>query len=80
MKNSETKLSLPRRIWDLYYDGFRNMTVGKSLWILILVKLFIFFVVIKWIFFPNILQKNYSTDEERADAVRKELTKDIGDR
>lgn len=62
------------KVWDLYYDGFRNMTVGKSLWILIIIKLFIFFVIIKWLFFPNILKENYDTDEERAEAVRIELT------
>lgn len=63
-----------QRIWDLYYDGFRNMTVGKSLWVLIIVKLFIFFVIIKWLFFPNILKENYDNDSDRADAVRHELT------
>lgn len=68
------RLPLYRRVWDLYYDGFRNMTVGKSLWLLIIIKLFIFFVIIKWLFFPNILKENYDTDEERAEAVRTELT------
>lgn len=67
------KLPVYKRIWDLYYDGFRSMTVGKSLWILILVKLFIFFVIIKWLFFPNLLKENYSNDNERAEAVRTEL-------
>lgn len=67
------KLPIYKRIWDLYYDGFRSMTVGKSLWILILVKLFIFFVIIKWLFFPNLLKENYSNDNERAEAVRTEL-------
>lgn len=60
-------------VWHLYYDGFRSMTVGKSLWILIIVKLFIFFVIIKWLFFPNLLKENYDNDEERAEAVRTEL-------
>ena len=69
------KMSFWRRAWDLYYDGFRNMTLGKTLWLIILLKLFIFFVVIKWLFFPNILKRDYSTDAERADAVRKELIK-----
>ncbi|MBQ2339686.1 MAG: DUF4492 domain-containing protein, partial [Bacteroidaceae bacterium] len=23
------------RVWDLYYDGFRNMTIGKTLWAVI---------------------------------------------
>ena len=64
-----------KRIWDLYYDGFRSMTVGKTLWIIILVKLFIFFVVMKMLFFPNLLKKNFNTDEERADHVRNELIK-----
>ena len=64
-----------KRIWDLYYDGFRSMTVGKTLWIIIFVKLFIFFVVMKMLFFPNLLKKNFNTDEERADHVRNELIK-----
>ena len=62
-----------RRVWDLYYEGFRNMTVGKTLWVIILVKLFIFFVIMKFLFFPNLLKRDYSTDEERADHVRSEL-------
>ncbi|MCH5228878.1 MAG: DUF4492 domain-containing protein [Muribaculaceae bacterium] len=64
-----------RRVWDLYYDGFKSMTVGKTLWLIILVKLFIFFVIMKFLFFPNLLKRDYSTDEERADHVRNELIK-----
>ena len=65
--------SFSKRVWDLYYDGFRNMTVGKTLWAIILVKLFIFFVIMKMLFFPNILKRDYNNDEERADHVRNEL-------
>ena len=67
------KIPFYKRVWDLYYDGFRNMTVGKSLWILIIVKLFIMFVILKWLFFPTLLKENYDNDEERAAAVRTEL-------
>ena len=62
-----------RRVWDLYYEGFRSMTIGKTLWLIILVKLFIFFVIMKWLFFPNLLKRDFNTDEERADHVRTEL-------
>ncbi|MCH5225895.1 MAG: DUF4492 domain-containing protein [Muribaculaceae bacterium] len=65
--------SLPRRIWDLYYEGFRSMSVGKTLWMIILLKVFIFFVVMKLLFFPNVLKRDFSTDEERASHVRNEL-------
>ncbi|MDE6226088.1 MAG: DUF4492 domain-containing protein [Muribaculaceae bacterium] len=61
------------KIWHLYYDGFRQMTVGKTLWAIILLKLFVFFVVMKLLFFPNILKRDYSSDEERADHVREQL-------
>ena len=65
--------SLPARIWTFYYDGFRSMTVGKTLWAIILIKLFIFFVVIKMLFFPNLLHRDFDSDEERANHVRQEL-------
>ena len=74
MKNASSSPNLMRRIWDLYYDGFRSMTIGKTLWALIIIKLFIMFVILKWLFFPNILKERYETDEERAEAVRTELT------
>lgn len=61
--------------WLMYYDGFRNMTLGKTLWAIILIKLFLFFVVIRLIFFPNILKRDFDSDEARAEHVRHELTR-----
>ncbi len=63
------------KIWRFYYDGFRQMTIGKSLWVLILVKLFLIFIVMKLIFFPDILKRDYSDDTQRADAVREHLSR-----
>lgn len=76
MDNNETKISLGRRIWLLYADGFRNMTVGRYLWALILVKLFILFIVFRLFFFPNLLSRDYDNDEDRAQAVRTNLLKE----
>lgn len=41
------------RAFDLYYDGFRNMTLGRTLWAIIIIKLFIMFAILKVFFFPN---------------------------
>lgn len=65
--------SLPVRIARFYIDGFRSMTVGKKLWILILIKLFIIFFVFKLFFFPDILSRDYDDDTQRAEAVRTSL-------
>lgn len=61
------------KIWHLYYDGFRSMTVGKTLWLIIILKVFIFFVVMKLLFFPDLLSRDFDSDEQRADHVRQEL-------
>lgn len=75
-ENQETKISLGRRIWMLYADGFRNMTIGKYLWAIILVKLFILFIVFRLFFFPNILSRDCDNDEDRAQTVRTNLLKE----
>lgn len=61
------------RVFHLYYDGFRSMTVGKTLWLIIGIKLFIFFVIIKMIFFPNFLSTKCDTDQEKTEYVRQQL-------
>lgn len=60
-------------VWQFYYQGFSEMTVGKTLWAIILIKLFIFFVIMKLFFFPNYLSTNFDNDEDRAEHVRAEL-------
>lgn len=47
------KHGLPYQIFHLYYDGFRKMTIGKTLWAIILIKLVVIFFVLKLFFFPN---------------------------
>ncbi len=66
----EPRRPLPLRIFRFYLEGFREMTVGRYLWALILVKLFILFFVFKLFFFPNILSRDYDNDTDRAAAVR----------
>ena len=62
------------RVWRFYRDGFRAMTVGRYLWALILIKLFILFFVFKLFFFPDLLKREYDNDRDRAQAVRTALT------
>jgi hypothetical protein len=62
------------KIFYLYYDGFRNMTVGKNLWIIIIIKLVIIFLVLKIFFFPDFLEEKFSNDKQRRDYVINDLT------
>ena len=57
------KGSFLRRVFDLYYEGFRDMRLGKTLWAIILIKLFIIFAILKVFFFPNFLKEHAQGDE-----------------
>jgi len=61
----------------MYINGFKNLTWGKPLWILILVKLFIMFAILRVFFFPNYLNSRFDTKEEKSEYVSKELTKNL---
>ena len=52
------------KAFHLYYDGFRNMTLGKTLWAIILIKLFIIFVILKLFFFPNFIKEHAEQGQE----------------
>ena len=62
--------------FNMYVEGFKNMTWGKSLWIIIFIKLFIMFAILKVFFFPDFLNSRFETDEEKSEYVSKQLTGD----
>ena len=45
------------KIFYLYYDGFRNMTLGKSLWLVIILKLLIIFGFLKIFIYDKSIKK-----------------------
>ena len=73
------KIIIPKifkTVYYFYYDGFTNMKTGKTLWLLIAVKLFVMFAILKWLFFPNVLQEKFQTDKQRSAYILQQLTKD----
>jgi hypothetical protein len=68
-------LSVFSRIFRFYYDGFRNMSGwGRKVWLIIIIKLFIMFAILKIFFFQDFLQKNYHSDKDRSEHVLNQLT------
>ncbi len=66
------KQSFFYRVFDLYYDGFRHMRLGRTLWAIILIKLFIMFAILKVFFFPNFL-KEHAPQGGESDFVATEM-------
>lgn len=68
-----TPFTLLPRIWHFYRDGFRQMTWGRTLWVILLIKLFVIFVVLRLFFFrPALADMN---EQEKSEAVGTALTR-----
>jgi hypothetical protein len=62
------------KIWRLYRDGFRDMPAwGRRLWVIVLIKLCIMFLVFKLFLMPNYLNSRYDTFQEKSDHVFEQL-------
>jgi hypothetical protein len=48
---------------------------GRTLWTVIILKGLLVFVLVRFLFFPNFLKKNFSNDAERGNYVLEQLTK-----
>ena len=62
-----------QRVWYFYVDGFKAMTLGRTLWLIIAIKVIVFFVILRFIFFPDYLATKASTDEQKAQYVRQQM-------
>ena len=62
------------RVYDLYVDGFRSMKLGRTLWAIILIKLFVIFVILKLFFFPNFI-KEHAPDGDESEFVATQILK-----
>lgn len=58
-------------VFRFYRNGFASMTWGRTLWLIILVKLAIMFLILRIFFFQPTLQGN---EAEKAETVGSRLT------
>lgn len=61
------------RLAGMYRDGFGRSPLARKLLWLIIIKVAILLVVFKLWLMPNRLNRDYQTDEERAQGVRTEM-------
>jgi hypothetical protein len=66
--------SIFSKLFSFYFEGFRNMSGwGRKVWIIILIKLFIMFAILKIFFFPDFLKRKFDNDKERSEYVMDQL-------
>jgi hypothetical protein len=66
--------SIFKRIFCFYYEGFRSMSGwGRKVWIILIIKLFIMFAILKLFFFPDFLKTKFDNDKQRSEYVMNQL-------
>lgn len=63
------KNAFPARVFRFYVEGFRQMTWGRTLWIIILLKLAIMFLVLRIFFFKPVLA-GMNTEQKQETVAR----------
>jgi len=62
------------KVFRFYNEGFRSMTWGRTLWLIIIVKLIVLFGILKIFFFPDVMKSEFKTEKERSNHVIENLT------
>ncbi|MDR1816790.1 MAG: DUF4492 domain-containing protein [Puniceicoccales bacterium] len=63
----------PLAFIHLFADGFRAMTLGRTLWVLVAVKLVVLFALIKPVFFRDELGRHAKTPAQKSAFVAQSL-------
>lgn len=62
-------------VWRFYAEGFKNMTWGRTLWLIVLIKLFIMFAILRVFFFKPFLRG--LDDEQKSEVVGSALSNSL---
>lgn len=62
------------QIFNFYKESFKNLTLGKTLWKIIFIKLFVMFVILKLFVFDVNFNSIFKSDKEKSTFVLKNLT------
>ncbi|EHK0191882.1 DUF4492 domain-containing protein [Campylobacter coli] len=63
-------------MFNFYKEGFKNLTLGKTLWKIIFIKLFIMLIVLKLFVFDVNFNSIFKNDNEKSNFVIENLIKE----
>ncbi len=64
------------QIFNFYKEGFKNLTLGKTLWKIIFIKLFVMFIILKLFIFDVNFNSAFKNDNEKSNFVIENLIKE----
>jgi predicted lactoylglutathione lyase len=68
-------MTIFKKVINFYVDGFKNQSKSsRKLWIIILIKLFIMFAILKVFFFKDFLNSKELNEKEKSEYIINNLT------
>ncbi|WP_375722861.1 DUF4492 domain-containing protein [Arcobacter sp. KX21116] len=64
------------KFFNFYIDGFKNLTLGKTLWKIIIIKVVIIIALLNFYIYDKSINSEYKTTKEKINFVYKNITKD----
>ncbi|NLO17016.1 MAG: DUF4492 domain-containing protein [Arcobacter butzleri] len=68
-------MNIIKSAYLMYFEGFKNMTIGKTLWKIVFIKLFVILIVLNLIVHNKTFKSEYKTDEQRSEFVSSNLAR-----
>ena len=68
-------MNIIKKTYLFYFEGFQNMTVGKTLWKIIALKLLVILVFLKLFVHDKTFKSEYVSSEAKSDFVSTNLIK-----
>lgn len=62
----------------MFKEGFAQMTLGRVLWTLVIIKLIIMFLILRPFLFPNYLNSKFDDNQSKANYVNEQLIEKAG--
>ncbi len=60
-------------VYSFYSSGFKNMKIGKTLWKVIFIKVFLILIVLNYFVYDKSINTEFKTEREKADYVYNNL-------
>lgn len=69
-------MNIIKNIYTFYFDGFKNMKIGKTLWKVIFIKLLFIFTLLNYFIYDKSIKTQYKTSSEKSNFVYNNLIKE----
>ena len=66
-------MNIIKQTYLFYFEGFKNMTIGKTLWKIIVIKLLVILVFLKLFVHDKTFKSEYVSSEAKSDFVSANL-------